>query len=153
MEDNCSICLETIDHTDIKSLGCNHSFHINCIDEWLKIRRQCPLCRHYENRNDMEEYEFVNYLRRSLEDSDNQQNDIYDHSDISDDEFENYRRPSLEDYNNSHVTSFYSTSRYPDYTFPEIPRTLVNLETLECPNVNLVRIPRTLVNLETLEMP
>jgi hypothetical protein len=50
MEDNCSICLETIDHTNIKSLGCNHKFHVNCIDEWLQIRRQCPLCRRYVAR-------------------------------------------------------------------------------------------------------
>ena len=33
------------DSQPIKILPCNHAFHIACIDEWLKRKRTCPICR------------------------------------------------------------------------------------------------------------
>jgi hypothetical protein len=48
MEENCCICIEAINPTDIKVLSCKHKFHASCIDEWLNIKQQCPLCRRYE---------------------------------------------------------------------------------------------------------
>ncbi len=47
---NCSICIDEIDIKDeknVKSLDCSnkHIFHINCINEWLKVNNICPLCR------------------------------------------------------------------------------------------------------------
>ncbi|KAF7274025.1 hypothetical protein GWI33_013289 [Rhynchophorus ferrugineus] len=43
---SCVICLEDFrEHETIKKLPCNHTFHINCIDHWLKINGTCPLCR------------------------------------------------------------------------------------------------------------
>ena len=40
---NCSICLDPLT-SDIVMLECNHTYHENCIHEWLLQRRVCPLC-------------------------------------------------------------------------------------------------------------
>lgn len=46
-EGQCSICLSClIEGEKVKVLPtCNHSFHPECIDEWLKTHSSCPLCR------------------------------------------------------------------------------------------------------------
>lgn len=43
----CPICLEEVIDSDNnkKVLHCNHAFHKNCIDRWLRTRSQCPVCR------------------------------------------------------------------------------------------------------------
>ena len=43
----CPICLEEVIDSDNnkKVLHCNHVFHKNCIDRWLRTRSQCPVCR------------------------------------------------------------------------------------------------------------
>ncbi|XP_047307062.1 RING-H2 finger protein ATL51-like [Impatiens glandulifera] len=43
----CSVCLsEFQDDESFKLLPkCNHPFHVNCIDTWLKSHSNCPLCR------------------------------------------------------------------------------------------------------------
>ncbi len=44
----CAICLEDI-HTDEKiaqPLPCCHTFHCNCMNQWLQQNRSCPLCRY-----------------------------------------------------------------------------------------------------------
>ena len=43
----CTICLEEVIESDNnkKVLHCNHTFHKNCIDRWLRARSQCPVCR------------------------------------------------------------------------------------------------------------
>jgi len=45
--DNCCIvCLiQFKDGQELRQLPCQHVFHINCIDKWLKINRMCPTCR------------------------------------------------------------------------------------------------------------
>jgi hypothetical protein len=40
----CSICLTSIDNKKT-DLNCTHSFHTNCINEWFKTNKSCPLCR------------------------------------------------------------------------------------------------------------
>lgn len=44
----CAICVENIlQNTEIiRKLECNHVYHINCIDNWLVFKMQCPLCKH-----------------------------------------------------------------------------------------------------------
>jgi hypothetical protein len=42
--DNCAICLERLDEKQQTALSCAHSFHFGCIEAWLKIRPNCPLC-------------------------------------------------------------------------------------------------------------
>ena len=42
----CNICLENFNNNDIIIMKrCNHIFHDNCIIEWHKIKRNCPVCR------------------------------------------------------------------------------------------------------------
>lgn len=46
--DRCVICLEDLktDAGFYKVLGeCNHSYHKACIDRWLAIHADCPICR------------------------------------------------------------------------------------------------------------
>lgn len=43
--DKCSICLEEM-YKEIKETICNHIFHKECIEEWIKNNKNsCPLCR------------------------------------------------------------------------------------------------------------
>ena len=45
---DCAICLECIDeniYNNIKTTKCNHTFHSNCFETWIKINNSCPLCR------------------------------------------------------------------------------------------------------------
>jgi hypothetical protein len=58
IDNTCSICMETINpqskrwlkcfNNNIrpKPLICNHIYHNECIDMWLKEHNTCPLCRH-----------------------------------------------------------------------------------------------------------
>ena len=42
----CSICLSEIYDISINMVTrCNHSFHINCLSSWTKIKDTCPYCR------------------------------------------------------------------------------------------------------------
>lgn len=44
--DTCAICIEDyIAGEDIKTLPCFHNFHTECIDSWLKIKANCPICK------------------------------------------------------------------------------------------------------------
>ena len=46
-EKTCSICLEEIKKNNlIKQLKCFHIYHINCINEWLNIKKICPECNY-----------------------------------------------------------------------------------------------------------
>jgi hypothetical protein len=40
----CPICYEE-DQIVRHTLSCNHTFHVHCIDRWLKNNSTCPLCR------------------------------------------------------------------------------------------------------------
>lgn len=41
----CSICLlDFEENQEISISECKHIFHEKCIDNWLKIKRKCPLC-------------------------------------------------------------------------------------------------------------
>jgi len=33
----CSICLEALQGTDQTTLECSHTFHNNCINDWIKV--------------------------------------------------------------------------------------------------------------------
>ncbi|KAF9197401.1 hypothetical protein BGZ49_002185 [Haplosporangium sp. Z 27] len=43
---SCPICLcEYEDLEELRRLPCEHYFHKECVDEWLKLKRTCPLCK------------------------------------------------------------------------------------------------------------
>lgn len=48
-KDTCPICIETMEigegQEELASMGCEHTYHKDCIVEWLKINRTCPICR------------------------------------------------------------------------------------------------------------
>jgi hypothetical protein len=50
--DECSVCLEVLEGSDICKTFCNHIFHKTCLDNWYKCepKRSCPQCR----KNDVE---------------------------------------------------------------------------------------------------
>lgn len=42
----CIICLENYKKNDeISILSCDHYYHTKCLNEWLKKKEECPLCR------------------------------------------------------------------------------------------------------------
>jgi hypothetical protein len=43
----CSICQDIIKENThiVRKLKCNHSYHIECIDNWLVIKGECPMCK------------------------------------------------------------------------------------------------------------
>jgi hypothetical protein len=49
----CSICLCEYQPNEVLRTipECNHYFHVNCIDGWLKSNATCPLCRNFPERS------------------------------------------------------------------------------------------------------
>lgn len=45
--DSCPICLEImeINGDELASMECEHTFHKECIIQWLKVQSICPICR------------------------------------------------------------------------------------------------------------
>ncbi|XP_042496453.1 E3 ubiquitin-protein ligase SIS3 [Macadamia integrifolia] len=42
----CPICLEEFSvGNEVRGLPCAHNFHVECIDEWLRLNVKCPRCR------------------------------------------------------------------------------------------------------------
>jgi len=42
----CIICIDNYeDENIITTLSCNHSFHTECLKEWLKKKKECPYCK------------------------------------------------------------------------------------------------------------
>ncbi|VDP01157.1 unnamed protein product [Soboliphyme baturini] len=45
-EEKCPICLSEFERNEfVRTLPCNHPFHIACIDRWLITNKKCPICR------------------------------------------------------------------------------------------------------------
>ncbi len=42
--DECPICLEILQSSDIYVLNCLHKYHKECIVDWSKRSNLCPLC-------------------------------------------------------------------------------------------------------------
>nr|ACU19670.1 unknown [Glycine max] len=46
---NCSECLICLEEfhvgNQVRGLPCTHNFHVECIDEWLRLNVNCPRCR------------------------------------------------------------------------------------------------------------
>ena len=50
--EKCAICLDSqewgteIDEKLLTTTSCCHTFHINCLTQWMKQKNTCPLCKH-----------------------------------------------------------------------------------------------------------
>jgi len=42
----CVICLEVVEENLMKKIVCGHTFHKSCINDWIKCKNECPICRH-----------------------------------------------------------------------------------------------------------
>ena len=42
---DCSICWNWITDSQIMTTPCNHKFHRECLSQWLRVKKSCPLCR------------------------------------------------------------------------------------------------------------
>jgi len=43
---NCAVCMSSYDDDEIlRTLPCLHSFHRDCVDQWLRTNKLCPLCK------------------------------------------------------------------------------------------------------------
>ncbi|MCO5608817.1 hypothetical protein L7F22_063034 [Adiantum nelumboides] len=52
----CCICLGKYkDGVDLKELQCDHFFHVECVEKWLKINATCPLCKHEVNASNADD--------------------------------------------------------------------------------------------------
>ncbi len=58
----CSICLETITKNG-KITNCNHTFHNNCLNQWLKKKKNCPICRTKINKD----ISFIDLITNNLD--------------------------------------------------------------------------------------
>jgi len=46
LEEDCAVCLLPMKKGDeIRVLPCNHHYHSECIDLWLRRRSHCPMCK------------------------------------------------------------------------------------------------------------
>ena len=59
-DSRCSICLvEFEDTSDIGITNCEHIFHKDCITEWSRYKKDCPVCRE-ELKNKIEKKRLIN---------------------------------------------------------------------------------------------
>ncbi|EAR96199.1 RING-H2 zinc finger protein (macronuclear) [Tetrahymena thermophila SB210] len=46
LNDSCAVCLCEFENSDIcRETICNHYFHKDCLEQWLKKQENCPFCR------------------------------------------------------------------------------------------------------------
>ena len=44
--EECPVCKEAyVVQEEVKCMPCRHRFHIDCLDPWLKMKSNCPVCR------------------------------------------------------------------------------------------------------------
>mmetsp|Transcript_35320 Transcript_35320/g.59857 ORF Transcript_35320/g.59857 Transcript_35320/m.59857 type:complete len:507 (+) Transcript_35320:310-1830(+) len=50
---DCPICYSSIREGSAVKTGCNHKFHIKCIEDWMEKQRSCPICRKLISRQNL----------------------------------------------------------------------------------------------------
>ena len=52
----CVICIDELEMKETcKMINCNHVFHKECIQDWLNVKHNCPICRTsiHQNREEV----------------------------------------------------------------------------------------------------
>ncbi|XP_043651495.1 E3 ubiquitin-protein ligase RING1 [Drosophila teissieri] len=49
--DRCSVCLDEMNHDDMHYMKCEHALHKDCFFQFLRSRRNCPVCDKLVNFN------------------------------------------------------------------------------------------------------
>lgn len=45
-EEKCAICLGGYEEDEeVRVLPCQHVYHVECVDQWLKVKHLCPVCK------------------------------------------------------------------------------------------------------------
>ena len=44
-DEDCVICMDSMQSGDVWELKCHHKFHKKCVDMWLREHGTCPMCR------------------------------------------------------------------------------------------------------------
>lgn len=57
-------CIDDIDMSLVELSTCKHMFHKKCIDSWLKINNNCPLCRSIVGKKKSPEYTWESLFER-----------------------------------------------------------------------------------------
>lgn len=52
----CGICFDNCNNNNIVRLICTHIFCNNCINRYLRIKNECPICKCSNNENNMLRY-------------------------------------------------------------------------------------------------
>eukprot|EP01118_Nematostelium_gracile_P003387 TRINITY_DN138_c0_g1_i1.p1 TRINITY_DN138_c0_g1~~TRINITY_DN138_c0_g1_i1.p1 ORF type:complete len:435 (+),score=120.49 TRINITY_DN138_c0_g1_i1:152-1456(+) len=51
---SCVICLSDMEEEEwIRKLSCSHCFHLDCIDQWLKVNKCCPIDKREVNNDEL----------------------------------------------------------------------------------------------------
>jgi SNF2 family DNA or RNA helicase len=52
-EENCGICLDSINNYDVGVTVCGHIFHYECLKQQFNINKKCPMCNKQLEENDI----------------------------------------------------------------------------------------------------
>ncbi len=56
-DDLCSVCLIEFEMEDlVRKTICDHLFHKECLEQWLKKHENCPICRKNLSKKDLEDF-------------------------------------------------------------------------------------------------
>ena len=97
---DCAICTEKI--KDSVELECHHSFCRECLREWFKSKKICPICRASSNKFPEIESTGIDYEYEEYTD-DNNNNNYYDLTDSSDSD-DSYMLDDQESFGNDDTT-------------------------------------------------
>ena len=76
---NCGICLESLEKTNICTTSCGHTFCLKCIIKNTNYNNDCPYCRKKIVENEKENDEYENDEQENDEQENNEQINLYNY--------------------------------------------------------------------------